>query len=90
MLFKVLFLVIVNICSIFGDDEDKPIGATKEMDYTLLAGEAEMHKTDILGFLNQSHVREQYKTLYNCLLSKLNEGEPSILLIMPTIRDTVS
>lgn len=75
MQFKFLLLVIVNICDIYGEDEDKPIGATKEMDYTVLAGEAEKHKSDILDFLNQSHVREQYKTLYNCLLSKLIEGK---------------
>lgn len=70
MLLKVLLLVIVNICDIIGDEKE-PIGSTKELDYTLLAGEAEMHKSDILNFLNQTHVREQYKTLYNCLLSKL-------------------
>ncbi|KAJ8726723.1 hypothetical protein PYW08_015120 [Mythimna loreyi] len=71
----ILLLVIVNICDIFCEDDEKPIGAKKEMDYTILATEAERHKSDILDFLNQSHVREQYKSLYNSLLSKLIEED---------------
>lgn len=75
MLFIVVLLAIVNNCEIVGGDDEKPIGAEKDMDYTMLAREAEMHKHDILNFLNQSHVKEQYRTLYKCLLSKLIEGK---------------
>lgn len=70
MFYKVLIFCIINVFDTLGEEKD-PIGSSKELDYTVLAGEAEMHKSDILHFLNQSHIREQYKTLYNRLLSKL-------------------
>ncbi|PZC80055.1 trypsin beta-like [Helicoverpa zea] len=76
MLFIALWIVVVTVCNINGDEET-PIGSTKELDYTILAGEAETHKGDILNFLNESRVREQYKTLYNNLLSKLMDGMSS-------------
>ncbi|KAL4704693.1 hypothetical protein ACJJTC_011477 [Scirpophaga incertulas] len=63
-----LFLTIVMVC---GKEEGK-ITAREEtgIDYTGLAGEAERHKNDILSFLNQSHVQEQYKTMYKFLLAE--------------------
>ncbi|KAH9645430.1 hypothetical protein HF086_014522 [Spodoptera exigua] len=79
MMLKVLLLVMVRVCGIIGDDST--IESTKELDYTLLANEAERHKGDILNFLNQTHVREQYKALYNSLLSKLM-GERRFLLLL--------
>lgn len=42
-----------------------------DIDYTVIAGEAERNKHDILNFLNQSKVKEKYKDLYQCLLDKL-------------------
>lgn len=80
MLSKVLILTFVTFV-LSADERDKEtIVATKDLDYSGLAGEAEMNKHDILSFLNQSHVREQYKNLYNCLLSKLMGKTNYILL----------
>lgn len=50
--------------------------ASVEVDYTSIAGEAEMNKQDILTFLNQSHIQAQYKELYDSLLNKLI-GKPT-------------
>lgn len=49
--------------------EDRTLGS--EIDYSVIAGEAERNKHDILNFLNQSKVKEKYKKLYQCLLEKL-------------------
>lgn len=69
MFYKVV-IILINVLYINGEDKETII-ATKDLDYTGLAGEAEIHKQDILSFLNEPHVRDQYKALYNCLLSKL-------------------
>uniref|UniRef100_A0A2A4JXN3 Peptidase S1 domain-containing protein n=1 Tax=Heliothis virescens TaxID=7102 RepID=A0A2A4JXN3_HELVI len=88
MSLKALLIVIVNVCNINGDET--PIGSTKELDYTVLAGEAENHKSDILNFLNESSVREQYKTLYNRLLSELMAESPDRILTGGSTRRIVS
>ncbi|XP_049865464.1 trypsin delta-like [Pectinophora gossypiella] len=42
-----------------------------EVDYSELAEKAESNKQNILNFLKDSRVQEQYKALYNSLLTKL-------------------
>lgn len=71
MFSPILFILLVlnSICG----EETEVINAGKaaDIDYSGIAGEAERHKNDILKFLNQTRVQEQYKTMYKCLLSKL-------------------
>ncbi|XP_052751313.1 trypsin delta-like [Galleria mellonella] len=49
-------------------------GEEAGIDYSDLAAEAERHKNDILNFLNQTRVREQYKAMFEFLLDKLTGG----------------
>ncbi|CAH4036623.1 trypsin-4-like [Pieris brassicae] len=44
---------------------------TVDVDYSELATEAENNKKHILEFLNQTQIREQYRTKYNMLLDKI-------------------
>ncbi|XP_047519482.1 trypsin delta-like [Pieris napi] len=44
---------------------------TVEVDYSELANEAENNKKHLLEFLNQTQVRELYRTKYNILLDKI-------------------
>lgn len=70
MLNRILFLlVVISVCG--EDSEVIKAGKAADIDYSDIAGEAEIHKNDILTFLNQSRVQEKYKTMYKCLLSKL-------------------
>ncbi|KAJ0179103.1 hypothetical protein K1T71_004815 [Dendrolimus kikuchii] len=67
MFFQVILLVL---CQIVTSDKSS-IEISKEIDYSDLAGEAEMHKGDLLNFLNQTEINNKYRELYNCLLAKL-------------------
>lgn len=69
VLTKLFYVVLFIDTSSYCEDIESVIG--QEIDYTALAGEAEKHKDDILSFLNQTSVRETYKSLYQCLLDKL-------------------
>ncbi|KAJ2938810.1 hypothetical protein O0L34_g18432 [Tuta absoluta] len=60
---SILLLVVVHFCA--------PEDVEVHVDYSDLAGEAERHKQDILGFLSTSRVQEKYKARYNSLLQKL-------------------
>lgn len=61
--------VLCNVTKETFSSKEGVIG--KEIDYTVLAGQAEMHKADVLGFLNKTDVKEKYKMLYQCLLDSL-------------------
>lgn len=73
MIFASLLILLVSVyCDVARDplmSKDLVIG--KEIDYGVLAGQAEIHKEDVLAFLNQTEVQEKYKKLYQCLLDKL-------------------
>lgn len=71
-----LILIHVSVIASSGQEHLAVADASVEVDYTSIAGEAEMNKQDILTFLNQTHIQAQYKELYDSLLNKLI-GKPS-------------
>lgn len=64
-MFKII--VISLFVSVYGEEATFGI----EIDYSVIAEDAERNKDDILNFLNQSKVKEKYKTMYQSLLEKL-------------------
>lgn len=64
-MFKII--VISLFVSVYGEEATLGI----EIDYSVIAEDAERNKDDILNFLNQSKVKEKYKTMYQSLLEKL-------------------
>lgn len=69
-MFKIILVIGIVILVLWVHCDDNVI-VGKEIDYSHIAGEAERNKDDILNFLNQSTVKEKYKTLYQILLKKL-------------------
>lgn len=72
----VLVLIHIEVIASSGQEHLAVADASVEVDYTSIAGEAEMNKQDILTFLNQTHIQAQYKELYESLLNKLI-GKPT-------------
>ncbi|CAH2236618.1 jg16457 [Pararge aegeria aegeria] len=54
-----------------GIQESMKAQTVVEVDYSELVGEAEMHKNNILKFLNETRVLQHYKLLFKNLLNKL-------------------
>ncbi|XP_075972376.1 trypsin beta-like [Anticarsia gemmatalis] len=81
---EVLMVVSMYLSHVGGDiateDKDKdPIVPTKDLDYSVIAQEAEKHKSSILTFLNETHVIEKYRSRYNCLLKQLMEDQAAAI-----------
>ncbi|XP_073967556.1 trypsin delta-like [Choristoneura fumiferana] len=73
MCLREVFIPFVYFVYVLGATEkDKVI---QDVDYSGLAGEAELNKNDILNFLNSTRVREMYKMQYERLLASLVEND---------------
>ncbi|KAI8439864.1 hypothetical protein MSG28_001333 [Choristoneura fumiferana] len=73
MCLREVFIPFVYFVYVLGATEkDKVI---QDVDYSGLAGEAELNKNDILNFLNSTRVREMYKMQYERLLASLVDVE---------------
>ncbi|CAH2979497.1 unnamed protein product [Chilo suppressalis] len=70
LLFYELLFILLNMV-LCEESEVITAGEAAGIDYSDLAGEAERHKHDLLNFLNQTRVQEQYKLMYKCLLAEL-------------------
>lgn len=70
---NLVFEVIIITVAVFGKEvqESRTTRTVLEVDYSELVGEAEMHKHNILKFLNETRVQLKYKTLFKNLLHKL-------------------
>lgn len=49
-------------------------GNIVNVDYSELVLQAEVHKNDVLKFLNSSSVQERYKSCYEQLLTEISTG----------------
>lgn len=71
----ILARISVIILIVRGESQNTIVSRTIEVDYSKLADEAEIHKYNILNFLNETRVQEMYKTLFEKLLQKLIGNE---------------
>uniref|UniRef100_D9HQ21 Seminal fluid protein HACP002 n=1 Tax=Heliconius erato TaxID=33431 RepID=D9HQ21_HELEA len=67
----ILARISVIILIVRGESQNTIVSRTIEVDYSKLADEAEIHKYNILNFLNETRVQEMHKTLFEKLLQKL-------------------
>lgn len=70
---NLVFKIVIITIAVFGKEveESRTTRTVLEVDYSELVGEAEMHKHNILKFLNETRVQVKYKTLFKNLLHKL-------------------
>lgn len=69
MITTILSAALLSASILKGDPD--VLDQTLDLNYTGLAGQAELNKNDVLSFLNQRDIREQYQILHETLLSKL-------------------
>ncbi|XP_039746043.1 trypsin beta-like [Pararge aegeria] len=74
-----VFRIAIVMIVVFerGIQESMKAQTVVEVDYSELVGEAEMHKNNILKFLNETRVLQHYKLLFKNLLNKLLENTKS-------------
>ncbi|KAG7305220.1 hypothetical protein JYU34_009259 [Plutella xylostella] len=73
MITTILSAALLSASILKGDPD--VLDQTLDLNYTGLAGQAELNKNNVLSFLNQRDIREQYQILHETLLSKLVDSD---------------